>query len=252
MRQPSCAWRREVAPDAQKLYHNAAWDSRAQPFPIQSQAANLSDVDHPPMRRHRRRLPVDLVLPGESSQSMTAFAAPLARFLPEGDALHEGVGNRGSRRRAGTRWAVSPAPSARKPAVAVRGAPCQRAARRRTLAARGRGSGDRALHRVRRPALWLCPHLLRRLRPRLPARVLVQNEVLLPELPPEARAALRRLGRGERARAGGAPPVRVLPSRSSCAPPSAGSGRGWGGFAASLRDCWSRRTPKCSLVRARG
>ncbi len=61
---------------------------------------------------------------------MTAFTALLARFLPDGDALREGVGagKRGSRRRAGTRWAVSPAPSARKSAVAVRGAPCQRAA----------------------------------------------------------------------------------------------------------------------------
>ncbi len=37
----------------------------------------------------------DAVLPGESSLSLTAFAAPLARLPMDGDALREGAGNSG-------------------------------------------------------------------------------------------------------------------------------------------------------------
>ncbi len=76
-------------------------------YSVNAARGNIADFSsvYPFLINARRRLPVDLVLPGESSQSMTAFAAPLARFLPEGDALHEGVGNRGSRAHAGTRRA---------------------------------------------------------------------------------------------------------------------------------------------------
>ncbi len=49
----------------------------------------------------------------------------------------------------------------------------------------------------------------RRLRARLAARVLVQDTLLLPELPSEARASLRRMGRGERSCAGASPAVRL-------------------------------------------
>ncbi len=51
--------------------------------------------------------------------------------------------------------------------------------------------------------------LLRRLSARVSARVLVQDALLLPELPPEARAAVRRMGRAERAGARSAPAVGV-------------------------------------------
>ena len=44
---------------------------------------------------------------------------------------------------------------------------------------------------------------------RAPALPLVPDALLLPQLPAEARAAVRRMGRAERARAGGAPAVRV-------------------------------------------
>ncbi len=107
------------------------------------------------------------------------------------------------------RRCLSPAQAACEPAVAVREAPRGGTPGFGPAAARARGTGDRALHRVRRPAPRLCPHLLRRLWARHPARVLVQDEVLLPELSAEARTALRGVGRGERARAGAAPPVRV-------------------------------------------
>ncbi len=129
-----------------------------------------------PLINARRRLRVDAVLPGDASSAMSAPAVPLARLPLDGDALREGAGrgNSGSRARADTRWAVSPAPSAREPAVAVREAPRQGAARRRAFAARARVPSNRALHRVRRSALRLCARLLRRLWPRLPARVLLQ------------------------------------------------------------------------------
>lgn len=50
------------------------------------------------------------------------------------------------------------------------------------------------------PRRGLCAPLTRRLPARVPARLLVQNALPLLEPPPEARAALRRVGRSQRTR----------------------------------------------------
>lgn len=98
---------------------------------------------------------------------------------------------------------------ARERAVAVREAPRDGAAGVWTAAPRGGGAHARAISRVRRPAPRLRADLLRRLRTRLAARVFLQDALLLPELPPEAGTALRRVGRGAGPRARGAPAVRL-------------------------------------------
>src|SRR5450759_2985183 len=105
--------------------------------------------------------------------------------------------------------AVSPALAALEPAVAMREAPCGGTARVWPNGASARGASDRALHHLRRPARGLRAHLLRCLPARVPARLLVQDAHLLPELPPEARAAVGRVGRAKRTSTRGAPAVRV-------------------------------------------
>lgn len=105
--------------------------------------------------------------------------------------------------------ALSPAQPARECALAMRKAPCGGTARVGPNSAPGRAASHRAFHHMRRSAPGLRGHLLRRLRARVPARVLVQYPVSLPQLPPEARAPVRRMGRAERARARGTPAVRV-------------------------------------------
>jgi hypothetical protein len=89
------------------------------------------------------------------------------------------------------RRGVSPPQPAGEPPVAMRAAPRGGASRGGAISARGGRTRDRAVHRVRRPAPWLCADLLRCLRARLSARVLVQDTVLLPKLPSEARAPVR-------------------------------------------------------------
>src|SRR5712691_937970 len=116
---------------------------------------------------------------------------------------------RQSRTGATGRWCLPPAQSAREPAMAVREPACEGAARGRADTARDRAARNRAIPQVRRPASRLCAHLLRRLRARLPARLLLQDALLLPELSPETGARVRRVGRRERPRARGVPAVRV-------------------------------------------
>lgn len=104
---------------------------------------------------------------------------------------------------------LSSAQAARKPAVAVRAPAPAGAARLRPRAARRREERARALSRLRRPAPGLRAHPLRGVRPRPAARFFLQDALLLPELPPEARPRLGRLGRAVRAAARGAPAVRL-------------------------------------------
>ena len=123
------------------------------------------------------------------------------------------------RTEATARALAEPWGAALEPAVAMREAPCRGVARLgarvESTLARSRTASHRALHRLRRSARGLCAHLLRHLPPRVPARLLMQDPLLLPELPPEARVALRRMGRAERARARGAPPVCVHAAQTS-------------------------------------
>jgi transposase len=68
--------------------------------------------------------------------------------------------------------------------------------RRRTRRGRAqpptrRGPGARTIHSLRRPAPRHCTCLLRSVWPRLPAGLILQNPLLLPELPSEAHARLR-------------------------------------------------------------
>jgi hypothetical protein len=73
-------------------------------------------------------------------------------------------------------------------------------------------SGAQTVHRVWRSAPRLRTYLLRCVRARLPARLLLQDGLLLPELSPEARAPERRVGRGER----GLRPCRTGSTSSPC------------------------------------
>src|SRR5450759_764874 len=81
--------------------------------------------------------------------------------------------------------ALSPALAALEPAVAMREAPCGGVARVWPNGASDRGASHRAFHRLRRPARGLRAHLLRCLPARVPARLLVQDALLLPQLTPE-------------------------------------------------------------------
>ena len=142
---------------------------------------------------------------------LMSIAPRLVRLLLNGSALRSEAraGKLGCRQGSGARWPLPAARPVREPAVAVCDAAWQGASRSGPAAARGRATGHRAFHRVWGSASRLCPHLLRRLRARLLTRVLVQDALLLPELPSEARAALRRVGRKDRSRAGASPAVRL-------------------------------------------
>ena len=111
---------------------------------------------------------------------------PSARSRPDGNVLRDAAKTRrcASRHRMGARRPLPPAQSARKPTVAVREAARKQVARGGPAAARGRRASARARSRLRRPTLRLCPHLMQCLWTRLPARLLLQDALLLPELPP--------------------------------------------------------------------
>lgn len=101
------------------------------------------------------------------------------------------------------------AQAACKRAVPMRGPARGRIARRRALSTPVRRAGDRTLSEMRRSAPRVRAHILSKLPSRLPARILLQGTVLLPELPPETRSRLWRLGRGERACARAASAIRI-------------------------------------------
>ena len=122
-----------------------------------------------------------------------------------------------------------------EPALPMRCSPHGGTPIRGALAAVARRARHRALADMRRSAPRIRTRALPAMPARLPTGVFVQSEVFLSQLPPEARARLRRLGGTKRARASAAPAVRVYRT-ANCetlkSPPELrGEGRGVAIFA---------------------